>query len=72
MEGLAQQKEKYKIGTVPCPESFQRPDLKLDVNTAEKLKFLQAIYEYWYEKNNHFHIENIIWWYDNIWKKNIS
>jgi spore coat polysaccharide biosynthesis protein SpsF (cytidylyltransferase family) len=72
MEGLAQQKEKHKIGTVPCPESFQRPDLKLDVNTAEELKFLQAIYEYWYEKNNHFHTENIIWWYDNIWKKNIS
>jgi spore coat polysaccharide biosynthesis protein SpsF len=64
--------EKYKIGTVPCPKSFQRPDLKLDVNTAEELKFLQAIYEYWYKKDNHFHIENIIWWYDNIWKKNDS
>ena len=61
--------DKYKIGTLLCPKSFQRPDLKLDVNTPEELKFIQAIYEYWYKKNNHFHIEDIIWWYDNVWRK---
>jgi len=64
--------EKYKIGTISCPKSFQRPYLKLDVNTPEELKFMQAIYKYWYEKNNNFHIKDIIWWYDNIWKKKVS
>jgi len=59
--------EKYRIGTVSCPQEFRRPELKLDVNTPEELKFLRAIYEYWYPKKKNFHITDVIWWFDNIY-----
>lgn len=58
--------DQYRIGTVPCPAAFKRPDLKLDVNTPEELAFIRAIYEYWYPRKPAFHITDIIWWYDNI------
>ena len=64
--------DKYTIGTIPCPEAFRRPDLILDVNTPEELAYLRAIYEYWYPKKNNFHITDVIWWYDNIWKGTAS
>jgi spore coat polysaccharide biosynthesis protein SpsF len=57
------------ISTVSCPEIFRRPDLILDVNTIEQYKFMNALYEYLYPKNSNFHITDIIWWYDNIYKK---
>ena len=58
--------EKYKLGTVYCPEHFKRPDLVLDVNTPEELELLQSIYKYWYPKKPDFHITDIIWWWDNV------
>lgn len=58
--------EKYKIGTVPCPPEFRRPELKLDVNTPEELAFIQEIYNYFYPKNRDFHITEIIDWYDHV------
>jgi spore coat polysaccharide biosynthesis protein SpsF len=60
------------ISTVSCPKIFRRPDLILDVNTFEQYKFMNAIYEYLYSRNSNFHITDIIWWYDNIYKKNIK
>lgn len=59
--------EKYRIGTVPCPPEFRRPELKLDVNTPEELAFLQAIYDYWYPRKTDFHITDIIQWYDHVY-----
>jgi spore coat polysaccharide biosynthesis protein SpsF len=59
--------EKYRIRTVPCPEAFRRPELKLDVNLPEELEFLQAIYAYCYPKNPKFHITDIIKWYDEVY-----
>ena len=64
--------EKYRIGTIPCPPTFRRPDLKLDVNTPQELAFVRAIYEYWYPKRRDFHITDVIWWYDHICVKNPS
>ncbi len=60
--------EKYRIGTVPCPTNFRRPELKLDVNTPEDLSFVQLIYDYWYPQKPNFHITDIIWWYDNVYR----
>ena len=58
--------EKYRIGTVPCPSHFRRPELKLDVNTAEEFEFLRAIYDYWYARKPEFHITDIIWWHQHV------
>lgn len=63
-----EQPERYAIGTVPCPEGFRRPELKLDVNLPEELAFLRAIYEYCYPRNPQFHITDIIRWYDTVYK----
>jgi len=56
--------DKYRIGTIPCPTSFRRPELKLDVNTPKELEFIRAIYEYWYPKKQNFHITDIISWFE--------
>lgn len=61
--------EKYKIGTVPCPKAFRRPDLALDVNTEAEYEFLRNIYNYLYPRNSKFHITDIIKWYDTIYTK---
>ncbi|MDQ7816760.1 MAG: glycosyltransferase family protein [Melioribacteraceae bacterium] len=64
--------EKYKIGTVKCPQEFRRPDLVLDVNTKEEYEFLSQIYNALYPLNPNFHITDIIKWYDNNYKKDIN
>lgn len=66
---LFENRDKFVIGTIPCPEEFRRPDLKLDVNTEEELRFIRAVYEYLYLRKNHFHITDIIEWYDKIYMK---
>ncbi len=57
------------ISTVQCPESFRRPDLILDVNTAEQYEFMRSLYEHLYPINSKFHITDTIEWYDNIYLK---
>jgi len=52
--------EQYRIGTVPCPKSFRRPEFKLDVNTPQELEFIRSLYEYWYPRKRDFHITDII------------
>lgn len=59
----------YRIATVPCPAEFRRPELVLDVNTPAELAFLRAIYEYWYPQKPDFHITDIIWWYDHVYRR---
>jgi spore coat polysaccharide biosynthesis protein SpsF len=58
--------ERYRIGTIPCPSAFRRPDLKLDVNTIDELGFIRTLYEYCYPKNHEFHVMDIISWQDNV------
>ncbi len=60
--------EKYKIGTVRCPEEFRRPDLRLDVNTLEDYEFLAELYSDLFPVNPDFHITDIISWYDSVYK----
>ena len=60
---------RYRVGTVPCPLEFRRPDIILEVNTYEEYKFIREIYEFLYPKNPDFHITDVIKWYDNIYLK---
>lgn len=60
---------RYRVGTVPCPVEFRRPDLVMEVNTYEEYKIVQELYEYLYPKNPAFHISDVIKWYDNIYLK---
>jgi spore coat polysaccharide biosynthesis protein SpsF len=60
--------EKYRIGTVPCPKAFRRPDLKLDVNTPAELTFMRELFEYLYPQNRNFHVTDVIDWYDKVYR----
>ena len=57
------------VTTINCPDGFRRPDLVLDVNTDDQYKFIKEIYEYFYKTNPFFGIKDIIYWYDNVYKK---
>ena len=59
--------ERFRVGTIECPAAFRRPDLRLDVNTAEDYRFLARLYDDLYSRNPNFHITEIIDWYDNVY-----
>ena len=59
------------VNTVKCPEKIRRPELVLDVNTAEQYEFMRQLYEYLYPRNSKFHICDTIKWYDSVFKKNL-
>jgi spore coat polysaccharide biosynthesis protein SpsF len=59
---------RFRVGTVPCPEAFRRPDLVLDVNTREEYEFMAALYAYLYPRNPRFHITDIVRWYDQVYR----
>lgn len=61
---------RFRVGTLPCPPQFRRPDLVLDVNTIEQYEYMRRLYEYLYPKNRIFSIEDIIYWNDCIAKNN--
>ncbi len=63
-KGEAVSPDTFKVGTVPCPVEFRRPDIVLDVNTADQYRFLDDLYRSLYPKNSNFHITDIIAWYD--------
>ena len=60
------------VNTIECPIEYRRPDLVLDVNTLEEYEFIKKIYEFFYKKNKHFGILDIVKWYDEIYLKNIK
>lgn len=57
------------INTLPCPLGFRRPDIVLDINTFQQYKYISRMYDYLYNRNPNFSIEDIIYWHDNIWSK---
>lgn len=59
---------RYRVGTVPCPPAFRRPDLVLDVNTREEYEFMAALYAYLYPRNPSFHIIDVIHWHDTVYR----
>ena len=46
--------------TIPCPPAFARPEIRLDVNTAEDLHFIRGIYQALYPTHPNFHITDIL------------
>ena len=70
--GLSVDETWCPVNTIKCPEEFRRPDLILDVNTAEQLEFMRQLYEYLYPRNSRFHITDIIRWYDDFYIKPAS
>ena len=66
--GIAVDENWCPISTIMCPESFRRPDLVLDVNTQEQYEFMRELYTYLYPRNPHFHITDIIKWYDEVYR----
>lgn len=64
---IYENRDQFVFGTIPCPEEFKRPELKLDVNTEGEYKFVKAIYDYWYPRKKDFHITDVIEWYDSIY-----
>jgi spore coat polysaccharide biosynthesis protein SpsF len=61
--------ELFRVGTLPCPQEFRRPDIKLDVNTRQEYEFMAALYDFLYFRNPEFGILDIICWYDNVYQK---
>ena len=59
---------RFRVGTIECPAGFRRPELRLDVNTAEDYRFLAQLYDDLYPRNPNFHITEIIDWYDNVYR----
>ena len=70
--GLSVDETWCPISTIKCPEEFRRPDLILDVNTAEQYEFMRQLYEYLYPRNPQFHITDTIRWYDDVYVKSKS
>ena len=64
--------DRYRVGTVECPDAFRRPDLCLDVNTEEQYRFMRALYEELYPVNPEFHITDIIEWYDRTYSAHVQ
>jgi spore coat polysaccharide biosynthesis protein SpsF len=59
--------DRFRVGTIPCPAPFRRPDLVLDVNTAPQYTFIARLYADLFPANPRFHITDIVKWYDDVW-----
>jgi spore coat polysaccharide biosynthesis protein SpsF len=55
---------RYRVGTLLCPVEFARPDLVLDVNTADQYRLMSELYQALYPDNPQFGIRDIIRWWD--------
>lgn len=55
---------RFRLGTVPCPEAFRRPDIVLDVNTPDDYRFIKALFDDLSRPDRLIRIEEIIPWYD--------
>lgn len=63
---------RFPIGTVVCPPEWRRPDLVLDVNTAEEYDFIRRLYGDLYPRNNRFGVADIIDWFDHTYRRSRS
>ena len=54
----------YSVGTVNCPKIFSRPDIVLDINTAEEYQMINKLYESLVHKKPNFTFSDVIEWFD--------
>jgi spore coat polysaccharide biosynthesis protein SpsF len=59
---------RFPVGTVECPPELRRPDLVLDVNTAEQYEFMRELYEYLHPLDPEFSVVDVIRWYDDVYR----
>ena len=62
--------ERYRVGTISCPEEFSGSDLVLHVDTEQDYRYMYDLYSYLYPRNNKFSITDIIDW-DKRLKNNL-
>jgi spore coat polysaccharide biosynthesis protein SpsF len=56
--------EVFPVMSPLCPVVFARPDIVLDINTPEDLKYFQVMFDYFVDKTPH--ITEIIPWHDTF------
>lgn len=59
----------FSTGTISCPKSVARPNLKLSIDTFDDYIFISKIYDYFYELKPLFSIKDVVEWYDNIYNR---
>ena len=61
-------REIFKIGILECPKEIKRPEIILDINTKEQYDFISDMYEYLTDNYEEFGINEVIKWYDSVYK----
>jgi spore coat polysaccharide biosynthesis protein SpsF len=59
-----ERRDEFQVGTMACPPGYERPEIKLDVNTPEEFRFVAQLYNDLYPENPDFTTRDIIKWYD--------
>jgi len=62
---IRENQAQFKVGTIVCPEQFQRPDIVLDINTQEQYDFIAKLFEDLSKEGEAINIMDIIPWYDS-------
>lgn len=61
--------KRFRVGTVECPNGFNKPYLILDVNTKKQYDFINRIYNDLYYINPEFTIMDVVKWYEQVYSK---
>lgn len=56
--------QRFKLGSVMCPEGFRRPDVILDIDTIADYNFMKRLFDALTRPGKLIHITEIIPWYD--------
>lgn len=57
---IYQHPERYRICNLEAPDWLRRPDLHLEVDTAEDFALVSAVFEYFYAANHGFSLSQVI------------
>lgn len=52
--------EKYKIGSLPCPQELNFPNVRLTIDEENDFQLVKKLFEYFYRTNPNFSIAQII------------
>ncbi len=62
-ENFYRNKDRFNLGTVPCPGELACPDIVLDINTREEYDFISKLFTDLQKPGELIHIMDIIPWY---------
>jgi len=63
--------ERYRVGTIRCPDEYSGSSLVLHVDTQQDYRYMYELYSYLYPRNDKFSITDIIDW-DKRFKKRFN